>query len=129
MSMVLFFFLQHEYDKLEESWKECQGHTNFVKQMIVDIKNGMRFTLFPRPHVVNLAKMIYVFGMCVARGKPLESAHVVGLFMLSCQHHYHPLCFSAMLQSWKSCAKPDFDMVIPKEARSWINGIYVVKIK
>ena len=95
--MVLFlFFSQHEYDKLEESWKEGQGHTNFVKQMIVDVKNGIGL-LFPRPHVVNLAKTIYVFGACVACGEPLKSAHVVGLFMLSCQHQYHPLCFSAVL--------------------------------
>lgn len=97
--------------------------------MIVDVKNGTRFTLFPRPHVVNLAETIYVFGACVACGEPLESAHVVGLFMLSCRHQYHPLCFSAVLQSRKFCAKPGCDMVIPEEARSWINGIYVVKSK
>lgn len=95
----------------------------------MDVKNGTRFMLFPRPQIVNSAETIHVFGACVACGELLESTHVVGTFMLSCRHQYHPLCFSVVLHSRKSCAKLGCDMVIPEEARSWINGIYVVKSK
>ena len=38
---------------LEATWKEAQGHTHFVKQMIDDVRHGKRFMLYPRPQVVD----------------------------------------------------------------------------
>ncbi|MCO5588946.1 hypothetical protein L7F22_042909 [Adiantum nelumboides] len=65
-----------EYDVLEATWKEAQGHVLFVKQMIADVRRVKRFMLYPRPRVVDSGKMIHVFGMCVACGELLESAEV-----------------------------------------------------
>ena len=69
---------------MEETWKEAQGHTSFVEQMIEEVKNGKRFVLFPRPQIVDSDKMVHVLESCVACGELLESTHVVGLFMLEC---------------------------------------------
>ena len=97
--------------------------------MIADARRGKRFMLYPRPQVVDSGEMIHVFGMCVACGELLESAGVVGTFMLECRHQYHPLCFSALLLSRDHCAKPGCNMVIPEVAKSWVGGHRVVKSK
>ena len=114
---------------LEETWNEAQGHTVFLQQMIADVKLGKMFMLYPRPQVVDLMGTIHVFGVCAACGEPLESAAVVGIFMLECRHQYHPLCFIALLQSRDHCVKLGCTMVIPKEAKSWITGLHAVKSK
>ena len=85
--------------------------------------------LYPRPQVTDSGEMIHVFGMCVACGELLESAGVVGTFMLQCRHQYHALCFSALLLSRDHCAKHGCNMVIPEVAKSWIGGDHVVKSK
>ena len=97
--------------------------------MIADVRRGKRFMLYPRPQVIDSDDMIHVFGQCAACGEPLESAGVVGTFMLQCQHQYHPLCFSALLLSRDHCAKHGCDMVISAVAKSWVGGDYVVKSK
>lgn len=123
----LSFVLQKEYDRLEAECKEVQNHFDFVSKAIADVKRGKRFTLFPRPQIVDAENTIHVFGVCVACGEALEASYVVGSFMLSCRHQYHPLCFSVLLQSSTSCVKPGCNTAIPVEAKAWISGHSTLK--
>ncbi|MCO5595665.1 hypothetical protein L7F22_049710 [Adiantum nelumboides] len=59
---------QVEYDVLQATCKEAQGHVLSVKQMIADVQCEKRFMLYPRPQVADLGEMIHVFGMCGACG-------------------------------------------------------------
>ena len=83
---ISIFDLQRECDVLETECEEAQIQSGFVKMMIAEINEGRRFTLFPRPHIKDADNTIYVLGSCVACGECLESAHVVGSFMLACRH-------------------------------------------
>ena len=114
---------------MEATWKKAQGQTHFVRKMITNVRCGKRFMLYPRPHVIDSREMIHVFGICVACSELLESARVVGTFMLQCRHQYHPLCFSALLLSRDHGAKHGCNMVIPEVEKSWVGGDRVVKSK
>ncbi|KAI5074060.1 hypothetical protein GOP47_0012073 [Adiantum capillus-veneris] len=55
---------QVEFDMMETTWKEAQGHPLFVKQMIANVRLGKRFMLYLRPQVVDSVGMIHI---CVWR--------------------------------------------------------------
>ncbi|MCO5568790.1 hypothetical protein L7F22_022490 [Adiantum nelumboides] len=90
--------LQSEDARLYNKSLKPQEQYKFVRKLFGEVKRGMRYTMTPRPHVVDLENTIHVFGTCVACGEALEASYVVGTFMLSCKHQCHPLCFAAVLR-------------------------------
>ncbi|MCO5592755.1 hypothetical protein L7F22_046758 [Adiantum nelumboides] len=106
------------------------GDTNAKSVFLVEFVK--RFKSNKRPATTTApgeGEMIDVFGMCVACGELLESAGVVGTFIVECQHQYYLHCFSALLLSKDHCAKLGCSMVILKVAKSWVGRHRGVKSK
>ena len=69
------------------------GHLRFVETIINMFKSRMSFVpVRPLVHLASKNSCVQ-FGDCVACGMSIMQHVVIGVYMLQCQHAYHPLCF------------------------------------
>ncbi|MCO5558075.1 hypothetical protein L7F22_011651 [Adiantum nelumboides] len=66
-----------------------------------------------------LKPIAFVGGSCAACGKPLSANHMAGVFLLTCQHKYHPFCFAVLCATSTGCSHPNCKEKIPKIAKCW----------
>ncbi|MCO5597805.1 hypothetical protein L7F22_051889 [Adiantum nelumboides] len=70
-----------------------------------------------------LKPIAFVGGSCAACGKPLSANHMAGVFLLTCQHKYHPFCFAVLCATSTGCSHPNCKEKIPEIAKCWALGI------
>ncbi|MCO5566315.1 hypothetical protein L7F22_019992 [Adiantum nelumboides] len=77
--------------------------------------------MVPTPPAIasTLKPIAFVGGSCAACGKPLSSNHMAGVFLLTCQHKYHPFCFAVLCAKSTGCSHPNCKEKIPKIAKCW----------
>ncbi|MCO5597804.1 hypothetical protein L7F22_051888 [Adiantum nelumboides] len=69
-----------------------------------------------------LKPIAFVGGSCAACGKPLSANHMAGVFLLTCQHKYHPFCFAVLCATSTGCSHPNCKEKIPEIAKYWALG-------
>lgn len=107
-------------------WKieVATANLQFVETIINMFKS--RMPLLPVRPPVHLAsdKSCAQFGDCVACGMSIMQPVVTGVYMLQCQHAYHPLCFVTSCKSASQCLfhgceeplKDALNLLTPREA-------------
>lgn len=69
-----------------------------------------------------LKPIAFVGGSCAACGKALSANHMAGVFVLTCQHKYHPFCFALLSATSTECSHPNCKEKIPEIAKCWALG-------
>ncbi|MCO5609976.1 hypothetical protein L7F22_064211 [Adiantum nelumboides] len=69
-----------------------------------------------------LKPIAFVGESCAACGKPLSANHMAGVFLLTCQHKYHPFCFVVLCATSTGCSHPNCKEKIPEIAKCWALG-------
>lgn len=108
-TLILFYkvrsaiFLQGQHDTLLWEVEVATGHLRFVETIINLFKS--RMPILPvRPPVHLGSDMVCAqLGDCVACGMSIMQTVVTGVYMLRCQHPYHPLCFVTACKSAGQC--------------------------
>ncbi|MCO5573047.1 hypothetical protein L7F22_026812 [Adiantum nelumboides] len=94
--------LRHEdkekRDALEDEAKLLIAQQAFMDKATKFIQREGRASMVPTPPATasTLKPIAFVGGSCAACGKPLSANHMAGVFLLTCQHKYHPFCFAVL---------------------------------
>ncbi|MCO5549449.1 hypothetical protein L7F22_002920 [Adiantum nelumboides] len=75
-----------------------------------------------------LKPIAFVGGSCAACGKPLSANHMAGVFLLTCQHKYHPFCFAVLCTTSTGCSHPNCKEKILEIAKCRALGIAYTKL-
>lgn len=88
------------------------------------IQREGRASMVPTPPATasTLKPIAFVGGSCAACGKALSANHMAGVFVLTCQHKYHPFCFAVLSATSTECSHPNCKEKIPEIAKCWALG-------
>ncbi|MCO5552626.1 hypothetical protein L7F22_006141 [Adiantum nelumboides] len=115
---------QGQHDTLLWKVEVATGHFQFVETIINLFKSRMPF--LPVKALVHLESnnSCVQLGDCVACGMSIMQTIVINVYMLRCQHPYHPLCFVTACKSVGQCLfhgcdeplKDALKLLAPREA-------------
>ncbi|MCO5574512.1 hypothetical protein L7F22_028297 [Adiantum nelumboides] len=90
--------LQEKCDASEDQAKLLIAQQAFMDKATKFIQREDRASMVPTPPATasTLKPIAFVGGSCAACGKPLSANHMAGVFLLTCQHKYHPFCFTVL---------------------------------
>ncbi|MCO5579377.1 hypothetical protein L7F22_033232 [Adiantum nelumboides] len=113
--------LQEKRDALEDEAKLLIAQQAFMDKATKFIQREGRASLVPTPPAIasTLKPIAFVGGSCATCGKPLSANHMAGVFLLTCQHKYHPFCFAVLCATSTGCSHPNCKEKIPKIAKCW----------
>ncbi|MCO5577884.1 hypothetical protein L7F22_031719 [Adiantum nelumboides] len=95
--------LQGQHDTLLWEVEVATRHFRFVETIINLFKSRMPILpVKPSAHLGSDNSCVQL-GNCVACGMSLMQTVVIGVYMLRCQHPYHPLCFVTACKSVGQC--------------------------
>ncbi|MCO5563215.1 hypothetical protein L7F22_016852 [Adiantum nelumboides] len=116
--------LQEKRDALEEEAKLLIAQQAFMDKATKFIQREGRASMVPTPPATasTLKPIAFVGGSCAACGKPLSANHMAGVFLLTCQHKYHPFCFAVLCATSTGCSHPNCKEKIPEIAKCWALG-------
>ncbi|MCO5570418.1 hypothetical protein L7F22_024139 [Adiantum nelumboides] len=117
--------LQEKRDALEDEAKLLIAQQAFMDKATKFIQREDRASMVPTPPATasTLKPIAFVGGSCAACGKPLSANHMAGVFLLTCQHKYHPFCFAVLCATSIGCSHPNCKEKIPEIAKCWALGI------
>ncbi|MCO5594387.1 hypothetical protein L7F22_048417 [Adiantum nelumboides] len=95
--------LQGQHDTLLWEVEVVTGHLQFVEMIINLFKSRMHILLVRSPVHLGSDNSCVQFGDCVVCGMSIMQTVVTGVYMLRCQHPYHPLCFVTTCKSIGQC--------------------------
>ena len=96
-------FFQGQHDTLLWEVEVATGHLQFVETIINMFKSRMPFIPVRPPAHLSSENICAQFDVCVACGMSIMQPVVTGVYMLQCQHAYHPLCFVTSCKSASQC--------------------------
>ncbi|MCO5587803.1 hypothetical protein L7F22_041755 [Adiantum nelumboides] len=113
--------LQEKRDALEDEAKLLIAQQAFMDKAIKFIQREGRASMVPTPPAIasTLKPIAFVGGSYAACGKPLSANHMAGVFLLTCQHKYHPFCFAVLCATSTGCNHPNCKEKIPEIAKCW----------
>ncbi|MCO5566966.1 hypothetical protein L7F22_020649 [Adiantum nelumboides] len=117
--------LQEKPDALEDEAKLLIAQQAFMDKATEFIQCEGRASMVPTPRATasTLKPIAFVGESCAACGKPLSTNHMAGVFLLTCQHKYHPFCFAVLCATSTGCSHPNCKEKIPEIAKCWALGI------
>ncbi|MCO5578954.1 hypothetical protein L7F22_032805 [Adiantum nelumboides] len=111
---IISYIEKEKRDALDNEAKLLIAQQAFMDKATKFFQHEGRAFMVPTPPATasTLKPIAFVGGSCAACGKPLSANHMAGVFLLTCQHKYHPFCF-AMLCATKtkdgSCCLDSYD--------------------
>ncbi|MCO5568527.1 hypothetical protein L7F22_022226 [Adiantum nelumboides] len=116
--------LQEKRDALEDEAKLLIAQQAFMDKATKFIQREGRASMVPTPPTTasTLKPIAFVGGSCAACGKPLSANHMAGVFLLTCQHKYHPFCFAVLCATSTGCSHPNCKEKILEIAKCWALG-------
>ncbi|MCO5608042.1 hypothetical protein L7F22_062245 [Adiantum nelumboides] len=113
--------LQEKRDALEDEAKLLIAQQAFMDKATKFIQREGRASMVPTPPATasTLKPIAFVGGSCAACGKPLSANHMARVFLLTCQHKYHPFCFAVLCATSTGCIHPNCKEKIPEIAKCW----------
>ncbi|MCO5604950.1 hypothetical protein L7F22_059125 [Adiantum nelumboides] len=96
-------FLQDQHDTLLWEVEVAIRHLQFVETIINLFKSRMPILPVRSPVHLGSDNSCVQLGDCVACGMSIMQTVVTGVYMLRCQHPYHPLCFVIACKSAGQC--------------------------
>ena len=109
---------------MEDEAKLLIAQQAFMDKATKFIQREGRASMVPTPPATasTLKPIAFVGGSCAACGKPLSANHMAGVFVLTCQHKYHPFCFAVLCATSTECSHPNCKEKIPEIAKCWALG-------
>ena len=96
--------LQSDYEVVSLDVEENDAKLKFTEGLLKLLKdNRIPMLSCTPPKQVWSSRSIFVSGDCVACGLSIVQDDVVGVYMLPCNHPYHPICFSIACKSSNEC--------------------------
>ncbi|MCO5601080.1 hypothetical protein L7F22_055199 [Adiantum nelumboides] len=116
--------LQEKRDALEDEAKLLIAQQAFMDKATKFIQHEGRASMVPTPPATasTLKPIAFVGGSYDACGKPLSANHMAGVFLLTCQHKYHPFCFAVLCATSTGCSHPNCKEKIPEIVKCWALG-------
>ncbi|MCO5603792.1 hypothetical protein L7F22_057944 [Adiantum nelumboides] len=113
--------LLEKRDALEDEAKLLIAPQAFMDKATKFIQRKGKASMVPTPPATasTLKPITFVGGSCAACGKPLSANHMAGVFLLTCQHKYHPFCFAMLCTTSTGCSHPNCKEKIPKIVKCW----------